>query len=470
MMPLHGKARWCVWRSLILRLLLLLTATAPSSPQPPCPNVALRPVLLDIRPHNLTWKGGIITITGDSFGPRIVVSLGNNGRGGSEEERACSILSVNRTKLTCQAPPSEYGAVSVSASIDNCRSLQALPLTYAGWRWQDAWRWQTLITHNGEGGSPSPRMGHTLSADGYGNLVLYGGLTDAGVLGDAWMLSKQSGQQEQWGWTPLAAGRAPAARTEHVAAVVGGRLYVFGGWNAQMAPANSSAAAAADAEFGADAQVGDRVAAKFEQKTFALNLFAPSGTRVWTEVQTGDTQPLPRRGACAAATEDMGLVMFGGHDSESRSLELLDTQLFRLHDQTASTSAPSTPSSSFSWSLVELAASQEDDEMPPKLAYCSLAAMGGGEGEGETQNAQQRGGGMRLFLSGGMDETQELQHHIFVFVFGAAGGGSWRRLRGPAFAPGPAAVPARQMHLSAAVGERLLLFGGYTVLPPAVAR
>lgn len=238
------------------RLFLLAAAICPAALQPLCEEGGQRPELHHIQPRVLPWKGGPITITGASFEPDVVISISGEGGGGSQA-RQCSIISYERTKITCSAPPSELSVGHLTAHNGGCESVQELSFDYVGWRWQDKWRWRApdnIRAEAGEQRMPAPRMGHTLSVDGQGNLILYGGLADAGVLGDVWMLRTIPGQEdpegEQWTWTSIEpAGHVPPPRTEHVAGVVGGRLYVFGGWNAMT---NSTAAGAADSNLGAD--------------------------------------------------------------------------------------------------------------------------------------------------------------------------------------------------------------------------
>lgn len=449
------------WRAR-LRLLLLLAAAGAASQSAPCEDEALRPVLREIRPSRLPWRGGVITVTGAAFDHRIVVSVGASGGapGGLGPQRHCTVLGVSSSVLTCLAPPSEHASAEVSARVLACESAQLLPLEYVGWRWQDAWRWQALGAGvDGGGPAPSPRMGHTLSADGDGNLVLYGGLADAGVLGDVWVLKKlpeqaQGGDEDEaWVWSAQRPSAYAPPRTEHVAGVLGGCLYVFGGWNAQTAPARDAGAVvdgADDSEVVDDSEVltanyvsevqrvsfdfadapgavpamqyfelglfgrttermskpvveepfqnntvydkgleevqealsklmpdalsvvvvvtaqgwrvefpaelGDvellsastcasltgacngsgitvmemvsgaatgSVPAKFEAGTYALNLrqgVSGSAPLAWARVEAGSVQPQPRRGACSAISEALGLVMYGGHDSESREV------------------------------------------------------------------------------------------------------------------------------------------------------
>jgi len=429
--PLWASCRAC------LRLLsLLLTAARAASQPASCQDAALRPVLGEIRPSRIPWRGGVITVTGAAFLPRIDVSVGSVAR-------QCTVLFVNRSVLTCLAPPSEYAAAGVSARIDNCESAQVLLLEYVGWPWQNAWRWQTLSCQAGNNGAvrlvgctsvacrlevqyqqqwgtvcddsfsdadaavacrslglptagavqrqsfgggsgpiwmdevnctgselditqcpravrpglpwgshncdhsqdvgvccgekrPSQRIGHTLSADGDGNLVLYGGLADAGVLGDVWVLKKLPGQQrdgdEMWVWSARQPRGDAPPRTEHVAGVLDGCLYIFGGWNAQTAPASSSAALDGEVTTGREVNT-TLVKAKFEANTYALNLSASasgSNPLAWERVESGNVQPQPRRGACSAASDKLGLLMYGGHDSLSRQVRLVDTHLYRL--------------------------------------------------------------------------------------------------------------------------------------------
>jgi hypothetical protein len=249
----RGPAAASLWRSVRLQRLLLLAAIGPAL-QSPCPDGSERPVLHDIQPRNLTWRGGVVTITGAFFAPGVAVSIRDGSGRADGPPRPCPVLAWEDAKLTCEAPPSDISPARVSADVGGCESAQALSLDYVGWRWQDGWRWRQ--TPDSTAGSlPSPRMGHSLSADGYGNLILYGGLADAGVLGDVWMLRRvppeqQQTEEQRWSWTPLQPrGQAPPPRAEHVAGVVSGRLYVFGGWNAMT---TTSAAGAADSGLGSD--------------------------------------------------------------------------------------------------------------------------------------------------------------------------------------------------------------------------
>jgi len=85
-------------------------------------------------------------------------------------------------------------------------------------------------------------------------------------------------------------------------------------------------------------------------------------------------------------------------------------------------------SSSGGWTTVEVDALQDEEAAPPRLAYCSLAFAA------VSETADGAGGGGRVFLSGGMDENQELLHDVFVFELGVGViRGRWRRLRSPVF-------------------------------------
>lgn len=137
---------------------------------------------------------------------------------------------------------------------------------------------------------------------------------------------------------------------------------------------SAAAASAADAALGAVGSTvgGSGVAAKFAGETFRLNLTTVSegGSQLeWMQVETSDTQPLPRRGACSAARDGLGLVMYGGHDSESRDLTLLGTRLYRLYAKNVAHSG----TLSAQWSVLDVSVEQDDALLPPALAYCSLA-------------------------------------------------------------------------------------------------
>ena len=85
-------------------------------------------------------------------------------------------------------------------------------------------------------------------------------------------------------------------------------------------------------------------------------------------------------------------------------------------------------SSSGGWTTVEVDALQDEEAAPPRLAYCSLAVAA------VSETADAAGGGGRVYLSGGMDENQELLHDVFVFELGVGViRGRWRRLRSPVF-------------------------------------
>lgn len=218
--------------------LLLLLALGHAA-QEPCADAVARPVLNRTQPSHLPWRGGVVTIFGAAFSNSTVVSMidnsGGAGSGGSNRGRQCDIISRSGDEITCRAPPSEYGEALVSARAGSCVSEAVLPLQYTGFRWQDAWRWETLSLSPGPStaagapgtGSPAARMGHTLSSDATGAILLYGGLSEAGVLGDVWMLQPEQRvewkKEELWSWRVLhPAGLAPPARTEHVAGLADG--------------------------------------------------------------------------------------------------------------------------------------------------------------------------------------------------------------------------------------------------------
>ena len=168
--------------------------------------------------------------------------------------------------------------------------------------------------------------------------------------------------------------------------------------------------------------------------------------REWFKV-TSEIAPQPRRGACGAVSATLGFVIFGGHDSISRDsvpAQLVGSQLFQLRLEAGAGVGQ--------WGVVDVG---DSADAPPALAYCSMAAKGDGG----------------IFLSGGINGNLELMHDVFALEFDAAvAKWRWKRLRSPPFAGVEGAVVGQMMHQSAVLKGRLVLFGGYQLLPAERAR
>ncbi|KAL0542912.1 hypothetical protein IC582_017993 [Cucumis melo] len=136
----------------------------------------------------------------------------------------------------------------------------------------------TLQTINVED-RPSPRLGHTSSLVG-DRLYVVGGRTDPTcILKDVWLFNIT---QEKW--TLLECTGSPfSPRHRHAAAVLGSKIYVFGGLE------------------------NDRISSSF--------IFLDSDSHHWKEIQAGGEQPCGRH-SHSMVSYGSHIYMFGGYDGE----------------------------------------------------------------------------------------------------------------------------------------------------------
>ena len=74
---------------------------------------------------------------------------------------------------------------------------------------------------------PGARQGHSFTADGSGNLLVFGGERSGYEYGDVWRFAPST---RTWTFLPaVGAGSPPSGRHDHTAVVHGGSLYVYGG-------------------------------------------------------------------------------------------------------------------------------------------------------------------------------------------------------------------------------------------------
>jgi Galactose oxidase, central domain len=137
------------------------------------------------------------------------------------------------------------------------------------------------------------RTQHTAVYDAASNcVVVFGGYSvQAGHLSDLLVIDVQRGES----WLPTERGDLPVGRRGHVAQVIGGRMFVFGGANTD----------------------------KMLQDTLCLSLT----TWTWETIPVTGNIPAARRGAASCTVDDRFLLVHGGFDG-SRCLDdlhFLDT-------------------------------------------------------------------------------------------------------------------------------------------------
>lgn len=367
------------------------------SPSAPCPS------LDGTSPELLPWTGGQITLLGTGFDSSIQFSVG---------EKECGNLTLtSSTRAECMAPPSDRVRANISLSATSCAlRVTDITLRYAEWAWHTAAMWRTVESTPE---SPAPRAGHVLVKTADNVLLLHGGLGD-GVLfdtvhefrGETWRLLSTTGTK-------------PAARTEHVAAVLGGELFVFGGWNAQLSSGGGG-------EIGDEIDVGELAEAEFFGGTFSLNL----ATQRWQRL-TGASDPSPRRGACfASSSQQAALYIMGGHTSSTHVPDAVESTLIRFD------------LAQRRWAFV---APNPLSPLPPPTVYAAMAA---------TSDAQDR---PLLYRHGGLLQSLELSRALWRFDITDA---TWTLL------PPPSNRRGRYMHVLSPLAARLVVHGGFVLDPP----
>jgi len=133
----------------------------------------------------------------------------------------------------------------------------------------------------GEGPKPAKRTSHATAADASGRLYVYGGYdADGNFLDDIWSL-KVSGDEVQWA-RAVPTGEVPQAREGHSLTLVDQKLVLFGGYTADGKDVND------------------------------VHVYDPSSQR-WSELELAGNAPQPRQ-AHSAARHGHEVIVAGGCD------------------------------------------------------------------------------------------------------------------------------------------------------------
>ncbi|GLI65448.1 hypothetical protein VaNZ11_008828 [Volvox africanus] len=203
---------------------------------------------------------------------------GSAPRGGLASSRLP--LPTRRDHAACVISPNQFVVVGGFDGTSEVMDINVVTVRAkegnVGW----AATVRTVVPRNR---TPPGRSHHTVTAHESGrSLYVFGGYTSSrGTLGELWAFHMD---HLEW-WHPNTTGDQPQPRRNHVAAMVGGRLYVHGGFSGMEC-------------------LGD---------TWALDLQAWH----WERLCTSGSTPSPRRGHAAEVVDDRYLVVHGGYDGAS---------------------------------------------------------------------------------------------------------------------------------------------------------
>ncbi|GIM00701.1 hypothetical protein Vretimale_5653 [Volvox reticuliferus] len=189
-------------------------------------------------------------------------------------------LPTRRDHAACVTSPNQFVVVGGFDGTSEVMDINTVTVRAAegnvGW----AATVRTVVPRNR---IPPGRSHHTITAhDSCRSLYVFGGYASSrGTLGELWVFHMD---HLEW-WQPNTTGDQPQPRRNHVAAMVGGRLYVHGGFNGMEC-------------------LGD---------TWALD----PQTWHWERLCTSGSTPRPRRGHAAEVVDDRYLVVHGGYDGTS---------------------------------------------------------------------------------------------------------------------------------------------------------
>ncbi|GFR47091.1 hypothetical protein Agub_g8661, partial [Astrephomene gubernaculifera] len=227
---------------------------------------------------------------------------------------------TRRDHAACAVSPNEFVVVGGFDGTSELMDIHAVTVRTSG----TGSGWSASVQHVlPRNRSPAGRSHHTVTSHGSGrSLYVFGGyMSSRGALGELWAFHLD---HREW-WQPNTTGDQPPPRRNHVAALVGGRLYVHGGFN------------------GAEC-LGD---------TWALDLQSWH----WERLNTTGSPPSPRRGHAAEVVDDRYLLVHGGYDGSGLLADgaVLDTATGVWRD---------------------LAAAGGPEDMPTSRAHHSLTLMG----------------------------------------------------------------------------------------------
>ena len=325
--------------------------------------------------------------------------------------------------------------------------------------------WRKL---NPAGAPPPPRAAHTAVVYG-GAMWVHGGHGECEgqdtLLGDLYRLDTSApicNSGANWRWARVrAGGEAPAPRCSHVAAAVGGALYIFGGEGAAAPPREEAGTHAEGLGSCTDAtspEGGTILSAATPGSPYfrmlndlrVLPLTSLTTGGEWSEVARSGPSPCARSGAAACATGGC-LYLFGGSDGAKRELD--DLWAFD-------------PTRGY-WAELAIGRMCARTRQPSACASAALAALPG-----------------RLLLFGGCDRTGQL-NQLFQFTLAEGGGGGagaigeksggggsplspeearaadcWQMLELPGRSPQGRSSHTMLTHATAQA-ERLFIFGGF---------
>ncbi|GLC64343.1 hypothetical protein PLESTF_000151200 [Pleodorina starrii] len=229
-------------------------------------------------------------------------------------------LHTRRDHAACVTSPNQFVVVGGFDGTAELMDIQAVTVRAA----EDSAGWaatvRAVVPRNR---TPPGRSHHTVTAHDEGrSLYVFGGYASSrGTLGELWAFHLD---HLEW-WQPNTTGDQPPPRRNHVAALVGGRLFVHGGFNGMEC-------------------LGD---------SWVLD----PQTWHWEQLRTSGSAPRSRRGHAAEVVDDRYLVVHGGYDGSGELADgaVLDTATGAWRD---------------------LAAAGGPQDMPTARAYHTLTLVG----------------------------------------------------------------------------------------------
>ncbi|KXZ56238.1 hypothetical protein GPECTOR_1g207 [Gonium pectorale] len=199
-------------------------------------------------------------------------------------------LPTRRDHAACVTSPNQFVVVGGFDGTAELMDINAITVRAA----EDSVGWGASVrTVAPRNRTPPGRSHHTVTCHASGrSLYVFGGYASSrGTLGELWAFHLD---HHEW-WQPNTTGDQPPPRRNHIAALVGGRLYVHGGFNGTEC-------------------LGD---------TWILD---PQAWH-WELLRTTGPAPSPRRGHACEVVSDRYLVVHGGYDGAAHLVNgaVLDT-------------------------------------------------------------------------------------------------------------------------------------------------
>lgn len=161
-----------------------------------CQDPSIRPTLSSVSPETLSWEGGTLSVSGSNFmaSPSAPPQVYIDGI-------ACTNTTVHSDILiTCSPGATAARSAIVSVTSGTCASYSAVSMTFVGYPWHSALRWEPGASPGDN--PPVARYGHVLAGDGAGGIVMHGGLGMEGLLSDVFLLRGNEGS-----WTEVRVNR-----------------------------------------------------------------------------------------------------------------------------------------------------------------------------------------------------------------------------------------------------------------------